>query len=508
MLTRYPGPSVTTAVETLDRDEVLERVVRIATRIRRDGAQRVATLGHNSGQLLIVQLAITLAGAQLAPLSAQLRPAELARLVSSASIDLLFVDAGHARAASEAVGVDPRPADLVLLDGPPQLGIPTLESWTLGGGEGLDLRTVHVQAPLMFTSGTTGTPRMVQLPRRTFPGGTPVGEYLAWASRLRLAPHGRHIVSGPLYHTGPLQAVGLLANGNHVFVPDRFDAGAHLDWIIEHEINTSVMVPTHFVRLLAARDVAGVVREVSSMKYVLQTGSSCPVEVKQAMIRWWGPVFEEVYGGTESGILTSISSSDWQDHAGSVGRPVPGITVHVVDDAGADLPVGETGRLFFEQESGEGISYVGDDTGADAQHLRPGVFTLGEIGHVDVDGYVYITDRHKDMVVSGGVNLFPAEAEAVLLQHPAVVDVAVIGVPDGEMGERMRALVVSTEAASVSEADLVTFCREHLSAIKCPRDVVFVQSLQRTDMGKVRKKDLRELFGGVSVPTPVEEEAG
>ncbi|HWC67892.1 MAG TPA: AMP-binding protein, partial [Acidimicrobiales bacterium] len=203
------------------------------------------------------------------------------------------------------------------------------------------------------------------------------------------------------------------------------------------------------------------------------------------------PVLSESYGGTESGTVCSINSADWLAHPGSVGRALPPFEALVVDEDGTALPPDTEGRLYFRDTTGRGIVYEGDPEKTADAHLAPGVFTLGEIGRIDEDGFVYVTDRFSDMVVSGGVNIYPAEAEQVLVRHPAVADVACIGVPDGEMGERLIALVQLRPGTTATEDELRAWCRAELAGFKCPRELRFVDEVPRTAMGKLDKHALR-----------------
>jgi acyl-CoA synthetase (AMP-forming)/AMP-acid ligase II len=252
------------------------------------------------------------------------------------------------------------------------------------------------------------------------------------------------------------------------------------------------MVPTHFSRLLALPDDVRARHDLSSLVLVAHTGAACPVDVKRRMIEWWGPVLFEAYGATESGTTNAIFAAEWLEHPGSVGRTVPPFEVVVVDEDGAPVGPNEVGRLFFRDTTGRGIVYRNDPAKTAAAHLEPGVFTLGEIGYVDDEGYVFITDRSSDMIVSGGVNVYPAEAEAVLLLHPGVDDVACIGVPDDDLGEQLKALIVPASSAEPpGEAELLAFCRESIAGYKVPRSVDFVVDLGRNAMGKVNKRSLR-----------------
>ncbi|MGA1245874.1 MAG: AMP-binding protein, partial [Ilumatobacteraceae bacterium] len=348
------------------------------------------------------------------------------------------------------------------------------------------------RANLLYTSGTTGRPKGTELPPTMFAGGDTMAEHLEGMKANRFAAYGTHLVVGPMYHTGPLNGMRLLVRGVPMVILGKFDAEATLRAIHEYRTESSVMVPTHFVRLLALPDEVKQKYDVSSMKLAAHTGASCPVDVKRAMIEWWGPIFIDAYGATEVGTTCQISSQEWLEHPGSVGRPIPPFSVRVLDDDGNDVPAGVEGRLFFVDSTGRGVVYPNDAEKTAAANIAPGVFTLGEIGFVDADGYVYITDRFSDMVVSGGVNIYPAEAEQVLVQHPSVLDVACIGVPHVEMGEELKALVILRDGVEVpSEKDIIDFCRNGLSHYKCPRSVEFVSDLGRNTMGKINKRKLR-----------------
>ena len=297
-----------------------------------------------------------------------------------------------------------------------------------------------------------------------------------------------------MYHTGPLSGVRILATGTPVVILEKFDPERTLAAIQESKAASSVMVPTHFKRML---DLPADVREkydVSSMKMLSHTGAKCPVDVKKRMIEWFGPVFVDAYGATEVGTVCSITSEDWLTHPGSVGKVMnpPFTRCVVVDDDGNELPPNTEGRLFFEDSTGRGVVYPNDPEKSAKAHLRPGVFTLGEIGYVDEDGFVYITDRFSDMIVSGGVNIYPAEAEKVIIEHPLVADVAVIGVPDPDMGEAVKALVVPIDMKNApSPEEIIALCRGQLSGYKCPKTVEIVTTVGRTAMGKINKRELR-----------------
>jgi long-chain acyl-CoA synthetase len=328
-----------------------------------------------------------------------------------------------------------------------------------------------------------------------FAGGGTMTEHVAALAQSPFAAYGTHLVVGPMYHTGPLSGVRLLAAGIPVVVLSRFDAENVLRAIETHGAETTVMVPTHFIRLLSLPDEVRAKYDVSSMKLVAHTGASCPIDVKRRMMDWFGPVLQDSYGATEVGTTCTISSEEWLAHPGSVGRAVPPFRAIVVDESGNEVPAGTEGALYFEDATGRGIVYPGDPEKTARAHLRPGVFTLGEIGYITDDGFVYITDRFSDMIVSGGVNIYPAESEQVLVEHPQVADVAVIGVPNRDMGEEVKALVVPVDLTAAPEsAELIAWCRDRLAGYKCPRSVDIVETIGRTAMGKVNKRELRKPY--------------
>lgn len=453
-------------------------------------ANRVAVFAENAAETALAHLGGLLGGASTVPVNFHLTADEAAYILADSQTSIVFVGPETAERGLEAAR---------------QAGVGTVVGW----GEGLDdsiipwetwLAGAANEHPpgditplpnLLYTSGTTGRPKGTELPPTMFAGGDTIDEHLEGLKKARFANYGPHLVVGPMYHTGPLSGMRILVAGTSSVILRRFDAEATLAAIDRHKTRSAVMVPTHFVRMLALPDEVKAKYDVSSMELVTHTGAKCPEEVKRAMIDWWGPCFVEAYGASEVGTTCSINSVDWLAHPGSVGRPVPPFEALVVDDH--EQPVGPNveGRLYFRDATGRGVVYHNDPEKSAAAHLEPGVFTLGEIGYLDDDGFVYITDRFSDMVVSGGVNLYPAEAENVLIEHPAVADVACIGIPHAEMGEELRALVMRAGDAEATGEEILAFCRENLSTYKCPRSLEFVETLGRNTMGKVNKRALK-----------------
>lgn len=452
-------------------------------------ARRVLVSARNRHSTIVAHAAALLGEACSVPVNFHLTAGEIAYIAGEAGARLALVDSTTEAAAREAV------ADLdVRIVRLPDHGVTGAELEAFVGDHApLVARAGQRVLPhLLFTSGTTGRPKAVQLPPATIGPSGDLGGFVDHIAAHRMAKLGAHLVVGPLYHNGPLTAVRLLLAGVPVVVHERFDATATLTTIAEQRVESSIMVPTHFVRLLALPDEVRAAADVSSLRQVAHTGGRCPEDVKRSMIDWWGPVLSESYGGTESGTVCSIGSAEWLEHPGSVGRCVPPFEALVVDEHGTELPAGTEGRLYFRDRTGRGIVYEGDPQKTADAHLAPGVFTLGEIGRIDEDGYVYITDRFSDMVVSGGVNIYPAEAEQVLARHPGVADVTCIGLPDDEMGERLVALVQRRAGeAAVDAEELQRWCRAELAGYKCPREIRFVDDVPRNPMGKIDKRALR-----------------
>jgi long-chain acyl-CoA synthetase len=471
-----------------------DAVLRLAAALRSfdlGDSRRVLVVARNRPSTIVAHAAAALGEASSVPVNFHLTADEIEYIAGESVARLALVDSTTERATREAVAA--LGVTIVRL---PDDGIVGAELDAFAGATPVELDPHQRVIPnLLFTSGTTGRPKAVQLPPKTIGDSADLAGFVDHIGSHRLARLGTHLVVGPLYHNGPLTAVRLLLAGVPIVVHARFDPEATLAAIAEQRVESSIMVPTHFVRCL---DLPAEVRrryDVSSLRQVAHTGGRCPVDVKRAMIDWWGPVLSESYGGTESGTVCSIGSADWLAHPGSVGRAVPPFEALVVDEHGRQLPPGAEGRLYFRDTTGRGIVYEGDPAKTADAHLAPGVFTLGEIGYVDDDGFVYITDRFSDMVVSGGVNIYPAEAEQALLTHPDVADVACVGEPDREMGERLIALVALRPGAELDPIALDSWCRRTLAGYKCPKEFRRVDEIPRNAMGKIDKRSLVARLG-------------
>jgi long-chain acyl-CoA synthetase len=491
--------------------ELDDRVNRLVNALRLRGlatGDTVAIVAGNRREWFELALACAHGGWTYVPVNWHWVTDELAYVFEDADVRAVFVEA---RFADEVAGAlaDPRSADLRLV-----VGIP------FDGGHGAiegDARFVGYEeviseaatgepdeqrlgGPMFYTSGTTGRPKGV---RGSLSGNTeltPDIMQLIGASFGNFLPiPGRTLLCGPIYHSAQWAYSFLpMVGGSAVVMQHKYDSAGVLDLIDRHECTNVHLVPTQMKRLLDLPTEVKRSYDGRSMAAVWHGAAPCPPKVKQGLIEWWGPKVTEYYGSTEGSIISTISSEDWLRKGGSVGKPVDTVEVIVVDDAtGERVGVGEEGTLYFRNLMGMGFEYHNDAAKTEAAHLEPGVFTTGDIGYLDDEGFLWLSDRRIDMIISGGVNIYPAEIEGVLAVHPEVADVAVIGVPDDEFGEQVKAVVQVAEGVEPSAElgeRLVAYCREHLAGYKAPRSIDFIDEIPRTGTGKILKKPLREPY--------------
>lgn len=352
---------------------------------------------------------------------------------------------------------------------------------------------------MLYSSGTTGRPKGVfpslpEVPLEEWSSSIEGLQQLLFgmdASKVYLSP-------APMYHAAPLRfCLATQAIGATVVLMEHFDAEDYLRFVDQYKVTHSQLVPTMFVRMLKLDEETRAKYDVSTIEAAVHAAAPCPVAVKQQMIEWWGPVIHEYYAGTEGNGFVYCNSEGWLAHPGTVGSPLNCI-VHVVGEDGEEVPTGESGTIYFE--AGGTFEYHNDPEKTAGSRHPKGWSTLGDVGYVDEDGFVFLTDRKAYMIITGGVNVYPQESENLLVTHPAVIDVAVFGIPNEDFGEEVKAVVqpvempANADAAGELERELIRFCREHLADVKCPRSVDFREELPRHPTGKLYKRLLKDEY--------------
>jgi len=345
---------------------------------------------------------------------------------------------------------------------------------------------------MLYSSGTTGRPKGIKWPLTFAPPGGRTMLVDLLTELFGYGPETRYLCPAPLYHAAPLRhTMVTIKMGGTAVIMDRFDAETALRLIEHHQITHSQWVPTMFVRLLKLAKAVRTQYDLSSMQMAVHAAAPCPIEIKRDMLAWWGDIIHEYYAGTENNGFSAITSAEWLAHPGSVGRAKLG-TVHICDRDGNEVPVGTEGEIYYE--NGQQFTYHNDPEKTQSCTNVQGWTTLGDIGRLDSQGYLYLTDRKSFLIISGGVNIYPQETEDTLLSHPAVLDAAVIGIPHQDFGEAVHAVVQllpEHENAQGMAETLMAFCRAKLSALKCPRSIEFRSELPRSATGKMYKRVLR-----------------
>jgi long-chain acyl-CoA synthetase len=481
--------------------ELLATANRLAHGLRGLGltmGDAVAVLLPNEPLFLAAYLAALQVGLYLVPINWHLTAREIAYILGDCEAKVLianptFADAARTAADEANLPLDRRFGSVAfpgfapiddLLDGQPSTAPANRQTGQR----------------MLYTSGTTGRPKGVRRPVREEPPETNLNlgwSFYAGMGYLEAGP-GVHLVAGPLYHGGPI-VTGTLALhlGHSVILMTRWSPEETLDLIARYSVTNIHMVPTMFHRLLALPEAVRAAASVSTLTNVVHGAATCPIEVKRRMLEWWGPVLYEYYAATEGG-ATTVSPHEWLAHPETVGRPIPGHEITIVREDGTEAPTGEPGLIYIKDV--RPFEYHRDPEKT-AANRRGDSFTVGDIGYFDAGGWLYLCDRRTDLIISGGVNIYPAESEGVLLTHPAVRDVAVIGVPDAAWGQQVRAVVepaAGVTADATLATELIAFCRANLAHYKCPRSVVFSPALPRTDTGKLSRAQVREQYGAPS----------
>jgi long-chain acyl-CoA synthetase len=461
----------------------------------------LAVMLENRSEIVMLGFAARRAGLYYTPLSVHLQEREIGHMLRDCGARVLVVSAQTAALAQRVVAMLDDPAAMCVVSVDAGCGDWPVLAALLDGRprDGAALPPRPLGRDQLYSSGTTGLPRAIRKPLAPWESRDQVDrEVASWRQTFGFDEHAVYFSAAPLYHAAPLRyAMRTLDCGGRCVLQQKFEPAEALQALTQWQVTHSQWVPTMFVRLLALPAAQRAALTPRQLVQAIHSAAPCPVHVKRAMIDWWGPILYEYYAGTEGLGLTAIDSAEWLARPGSVGTAKLG-QVRIVGDDGAVLPAGEIGQVFFE--GGPDFLYLNDPQKTAAARNAQGWATYGDIGHLDADGYLFLSDRRADLILSGGVNIYPREIEDVLMAYPAVEDVGVVGVPDAEFGEAVKAVVrlrqpVPAGAAQQALAqELIAHCRAQLSRLKAPRSIDFVDALPRMENGKLLRRLLKERY--------------
>ncbi len=490
-----PTGEVTTYAEL---DAAANRLSRLLRSAGVQPGDHVALCLENHPRYLEILWGCHYAGAIYTAISSRLTSSELAYIINDCGAKVFITSHYKADQAREIADEIPAVTTRLMLDGVID-GYASYED-AVAAQDPAPLEGRIAGTDMLYSSGTTGQPKGVALTLKSEPLETaPHGVAAMLQLLFGMTPDDTYLSPAPQYHAAPLRfMMGTHVSGGTVVVMDRFDAEDYLRLVERHAITISQVVPTMFIRMLKLPEEVRSRYDVSSLKSVIHAAAPCPVPVKQQMIEWFGPVIHEYYAGTEGNGFVYCNSEQWLAHPGTVGLPI-GCTIHICDEDLHEVPQGESGTIYFEG-FGATFEYHNDPEKTKKSRHPEGWTTLGDVGYLDPDGFLFLTDRKAYMIISGGVNIYPQEAENVLVTHPKVVDVAVFGVPNEDFGEEVKAVVqpvempADEEAAAALAAELIAFTRSQLADVKCPRSVDFREELPRHPTGKLYKRLLKDEY--------------
>jgi long-chain acyl-CoA synthetase len=468
---------------------------RLAHHFRQAGlveGDSVAVLMENNEHLHTVMWAARRSGLYYAPINTHLTPAEAAYIVDNSGAKAVISSRAMRKMCE---GLDEhlpnRLPDLLIIadDG--------LDGWQrypecVANQPATPIADEIEGELLQYSSGTTGRPKGIRRELLHLPPAEAPSMMSVLLGALGFNSDGTYLSPAPLYHTAPnMWSMGALAIGGTVVVMEKFDPVQTLDAIQRYRVTHGQFVPAMFIRMLKLPESVRNSYDVSTLQRVVHAAAPCPVDIKKQMIDWWGPLIDEYYSSSEGAGVTWITADDWLAHPGSVGKPLVGLA-HILDEDGNDLPPGQAGQLYFDM--GELLfEYLNDSEKTAQSRERHGWVTVGDVGYLNEEGYLFLTDRKHHMIISGGVNIYPQEAENLLVTHPKVLDAAVFGIPDDEMGQSVKGVVQTVDPADATGAfgdELLAWLRERLAHYKCPRSISFEAQLPRTDTGKLYKQEL------------------
>ena len=479
------------------------RSARLASALHGLGLRRndvVALISDNTAEAFEVYWAAMRSGLYITAVNWHLAPEEAAYIVSDSGAAAVVASAGVRSLVEQLPALVPGVTNWYAFGGPVDRYEPYADLLASAGARLVDQPR---GSEMLYSSGTTGRPKGIKphrLPIQVDEPGDPFVGLVGQA--FKIGKDDLYLSPAPIYHTAPLKwCTAVQALGGTVVLMERFGAEQALAAIERYCVTATQMVPTMFVRMLQLPEETRTGYDVSSLRLAVHAAAPCPPDVKDAMIAWWGPILVEYYAATEQHGTTMITTPEWREKRGSVGRAVLG-SVHICDDEGVELPGGEIGTIYFERDVAP-FEYHNDPekTAASRHPEHDNWCTVGDVGYVDADGYLFLTDRKGFMIISGGVNIYPQEVENVLALHPKILDVAVIGVPDPEMGEQVKAVVVPREGVEVSgklEDEIIAYVRDRIAHYKAPRSVDFVDELPRSTTGKLVKRKLIERYASAA----------
>lgn len=481
--------------------ELEDNSARLA-RLLYDGGLRpgdvIALLAENTLRCFEIYWAALRSGLYVTAINRHLAPDEVGYIIDDSGARVVLASAGLRELAASVVDLTPRVQARYAFGGP-VAGHESYED-ALAFASAEPLPDQPLGGPMLYSSGTTGRPKGVKVRVPPVQVGEPGGDVLVPFVQhvFGIGADDVYLIPAPLYHAAPLRWAGAIqALGGTVVLMQKFDPELMLALIQRYRVTVTQVVPTMFVRMLKLPESVRAGYDVSSMRVAVHAAAPCPVEVKQAMMDWWGEIVFEYYGSTEGNGLTAISPQEWRQRPGSVGKGVLG-TPHICDDDGSELPAGEVGLVYFERDELPFEYHNDPKKTKDAQHPKhPNWTTIGDVGYLDTDGYLFLTDRKSFVIITGGVNVYPQEIENVLTMHPKVGDVAVIGVPDAEMGEQVKAVVQPAAGAAPGEElgqELIAYVRDRIAHYKAPTSVDFLDELPRSATGKLVKRTLKQRY--------------
>lgn len=452
----------------------------------------IAILLENHPRFFQIVWAAQRAGLYYTAISYRLQEEEVEYIVNDCEARVFITSRGREAVVEKLAGKIPNVEKAYMLDST----VAGFESWedAIADMPITPIADEMEGMSMLYSSGTTGRPKGITKDLLGVAFGTDFGPNL-FAALYGANENSIYLSPAPLYHSAPLAFnMGMMRSGTTCVIMANFDPERALEFIENYKITHSQWVPTMFIRMIKLDKALREKYDLSSLKVAIHAAAPCPIKIKEQMIDWWGPVLHEYYAGTEGNGFVAINSEEWLAHKGSVGRSLTAV-LHLVDEDGEEVPTGEVGTIYFE--GGGEFEYHNDpEKTSDSRHAK-GWSTLGDVGYLDDEDYLYLTDRKSYMIISGGVNIYPQETENLLVTHPRVIDVAVFGVPNEEFGEEVKAVVQPVdmnETGAELEAELIDFCRQHISHIKCPRSVDFEKELPRHPTGKLYKRLLKDKY--------------